>query len=203
MAAAAPRPRPAGASLAAELALVLMDRPWMFPSERSPGRADDGRATLLVIDDDDAIRRVVRRTLESPQCRVLEAANGLQGLQAIDRADPPVDAVLTDLKMPVLDGMAVLRVLTMHRPLLPVLAMSADAGALSGTSVDILLKPFSTEVLSQRIGGVLARCVQMKDLARRQRADAHESSSLARLQRVRNDQRRHRTVSLVAAALGQ
>ncbi len=58
--------------------------------------------TVLVIEDDDDHREVARRLLELLGARVVPAADGLEGLEQLERQKP--DAVLCDLTMPIMDG---------------------------------------------------------------------------------------------------
>ena len=79
-------------------------------------------ARILVIDDEDRIRRLLRRALEMEGHQVLEAREGNEGLQVI-RTTPP-DLVITDLMMPDKDGLEVLMALRHEAPELKVIAMS-------------------------------------------------------------------------------
>jgi len=99
--------------------------------------------TLLVIDDERAVRQLVRRMLEPHICRVVEAADGSEALAIIESHSAPIDAVLTDLRMPGMTGEEVVAALQRQAPRLPVLAMTghADTAALAG-SVKLLAKPF-------------------------------------------------------------
>jgi DNA-binding NtrC family response regulator len=109
--------------------------------------------TTLVIDDEPAIRGFVRRALElKPElCRVVEAGDGAQGLDIIQRGIPRVSLVLTDFRMPSIGGREVIQVLQLHLPDLPVICMTGYSSG--GTAVaqeygiPILIKPFSAGVL--------------------------------------------------------
>ncbi|CAD5372799.1 hypothetical protein RA210_U220045 [Rubrivivax sp. A210] len=62
---------------------------------------------VLIVDDEEIVRRCHRRVLASEHCEVLAVHGGLQALAAMETA--PFDIVLLDLRMPGMDGMAVLR----------------------------------------------------------------------------------------------
>jgi DNA-binding NtrC family response regulator len=62
------------------------------------------KPTVLVVDDEESIREIVREHL-AVDCNVLEAGNGMDALSAVMVADPPVDLVVTDLKMGGIDGL--------------------------------------------------------------------------------------------------
>src|SRR5688572_21058336 len=106
----------------------------MFPApdssnERAPsssriGVGYRGTGTILVIDDEEVVRSVTTRILQSVGFQVIAAADGLDGLSRFRNHQNEVAAVLLDLTMPGLDGEAVFRELRELRADLPVLLMS-------------------------------------------------------------------------------
>ena len=62
------------------------------------------KPTVLVVDDEDSVREIVRDLLLAGDCNVLEAGNGFDALSEVMVANPPVDLVVTDLKMAGMDG---------------------------------------------------------------------------------------------------
>jgi CheY-like chemotaxis protein len=104
--------------------------------------------TVLVADDDDVIRRLCRRGLESNGAYVLEAEDGEAALRLVTVYSGPIDLVITDLMMPRLSGHEVAEVLSVFRPGLPVLAMSGAATKLEpDRRLPVLAKPFAIEAL--------------------------------------------------------
>jgi two-component system cell cycle sensor histidine kinase/response regulator CckA len=107
-----------------------------------------GQTTVLVADDEEPVRRFVRIVLEREGFRVLEAVDGAQALIVHDSAEPPVDLLLTDVVMPLMDGGALARRLLETRPGLRVIFMSGFVGAkplpsrATGTPAPFLQKPF-------------------------------------------------------------
>ena len=91
---------------------------------------DLGGARLLVIDDEESVRRLVRRMLGDCNCRILEAADGFDGLMLIER-EPAMDLVITDLSMPRIGGLAVVQSLLRRYPELPVVVMSGNSAAMA------------------------------------------------------------------------
>lgn len=79
-------------------------------------------ARIIVIDDDDAVRRIVRETLERAGHVVLDANDGETGLELV--RTKPCDLVITDIFMPGMDGIVTLRQLRKERPDLKVIVMS-------------------------------------------------------------------------------
>jgi len=81
--------------------------------------------TVLLVEDEDKLRRVIRRLLEREGLHVLEAQNGLTALEILnDPVDQHVELVLTDLRMPVMDGRQLAAELARVRPDLPIVFMS-------------------------------------------------------------------------------
>lgn len=81
-------------------------------------------ARILIVDDDAAVRRALRRLLEREGHRVNEAENGQVGLHRL--GESPVDLVMADLFMPVMDGLEFISKLQQEYPGTKVLAMSGS-----------------------------------------------------------------------------
>ena len=128
--------------------------------------AGDGRAVakkVLLVEDEDALRRVMKDLLEREGFVCFEAADGVKALDEIDRAAP--DIVVLDLNLPRLDGYGVLSHLR-ARPAtaeLPVIVLTAKGDEDSEVRVfefgasDYLTKPFRPRALSARLHSLLAR----------------------------------------------
>jgi two-component system, cell cycle sensor histidine kinase and response regulator CckA len=123
-------------------------------------------ATVLVVDDESMVRTLVRRMLEPGVCAVVEAEDGESALRLIERGQPAIDVVLTDLVMPGIDGFDLITVLSRHRRDLPVLCMSGFASAsTSRLTVPFIPKPFSLEVLRAALEPMLARRREVRHMA--------------------------------------
>jgi DNA-binding response OmpR family regulator len=120
--------------------------------------------TVLVVEDDAAIRRGVVDALKFSGYSVREAADGKSGLDAAaGDGGAGVDLVLLDILMPKMDGVAVLTELRKSRPALPVIFLTALGqeedrvrGLKSGAD-DYIVKPFSIGELLARVEAVLRR----------------------------------------------
>ena len=77
-------------------------------------------ATVLIVDDEAAVRRLVARSLPGVGFSVQEAENGVSALRLLEAADP-VHLVISDIHMPAMDGLALARDLRALRPLLSIL----------------------------------------------------------------------------------
>ena len=117
--------------------------------------------TVLVVDDEAAMRRVLEIMLQQMGHRVLLASDGAQALDVLDR--DRVDLVLTDLRMPELDGIGLLRGIAARSLPIPAIVMTAQGSIASAVEAmklgaqDYLLRPFDVEVLELAMERVLSR----------------------------------------------
>ena len=81
-------------------------------------------AKILIIEDDDAVRHSIRRTLERNGYEVIVASDGKIALNVIEQQTP--DAVLTDIFMPDMDGLEFIRKIVKSKPDIPVIAMTGS-----------------------------------------------------------------------------
>ena len=117
------------------------------------------RPTVLVVDDEPELRNVARRMLEEAGYDVLEAPDGQAALQLVNGAHAPVDVVLTDIRMPIMNGWQLAEALTSRQPPVPVVLMSgfgSGAEAAFYPAVNFLGKPFSGDALLGLVRRVLA-----------------------------------------------
>jgi two-component system C4-dicarboxylate transport response regulator DctD len=156
-----------------------MDDPWTSPDSRMP----DG-ATVLLVEDDTSVRRAVRRMLQLSGAVVVEAADGSEAIDLIERdRDGRLEAVVTDLRMPKVSGSELIAVLQECRPDLPLVAISAiDELLATVQGVPLLRKPFTDEQMVGTLGALVAEARAMHAQARQIRADAAESRSIAHQQ---------------------
>lgn len=124
---------------------------------------------LLVIDDEPAIREGVRRILESESFQVETFASGHAALERIKQE--PFDLVVTDLKMPGISGMEVLKAIKEIQPDLPVIFITGYSSVDSAVevmklgAVDYIAKPFTPEEMLQTVKTALEqRVVALEDL---------------------------------------
>jgi PAS domain S-box-containing protein len=119
-------------------------------------------ALVLVVEDEPAIRELVRRTLESAGLVVIEAENGRQALDIFALGGEPPKLVVSDVIMPVVNGRELSDALADTHPNLPVLFMSGYTGddvlarSLLPETAAFIQKPFAPEDLLSRVRGMLA-----------------------------------------------
>jgi DNA-binding response OmpR family regulator len=133
------------------------------------------KQSILIADDEPGLREIVRVNLEAEGYRVLEAADGLDALQVIQRAAP--DLLVLDIAMPRMDGWEVLRYLESRSETagLPVIILTARASeddmvrGLEEGAVQYITKPFFPEDLIASVKITLdVFDSQMRDQYRRQ-----------------------------------
>jgi two-component system cell cycle sensor histidine kinase/response regulator CckA len=124
------------------------------------------RETVLVVDDEEMVRRLAVRILLGQGYRVLEAGGGEEAVRILQRASSRIDGVLTDVAMPGLGGRQLGETITRCWPGLRVLYMSGfparrmvEEGALDPTS-PFLQKPFTTEQLTRKVREMLIKPIE-------------------------------------------
>jgi len=123
-------------------------------------------ATILVVDDETNLRKVLSATLRREGYEVVQAADGAEGLEIFDRGG--IDVVVSDLVMPKVGGFEVLEHVLEKAPDVPVILITAHGTVDSAVSAiktgafDYITKPFEQAELKQ----VIAKAVRTRDLGR-------------------------------------
>ncbi len=134
-------------------------RPASTAELSSPG----GRETVLLVEDDEQVRNLVRLVLVEKGYTVLETINGREALELATALTSALDLVISDVMMPDLGGRALATALREMRPELPILFISgyvSDAAGHDEVSSDhehFLPKPFAPEALAARVRAILDR----------------------------------------------
>jgi DNA-binding NtrC family response regulator len=128
--------------------------------------AAEGRAgsvvSVLVVDDEAAVRRFACRVLERAGYDVFEAIDGVEALELIQGQTMVLELVVSDIVMPRMNGVELMQALSLSRPSLSVILMSGYAtSALSELGIvapcSILTKPFSAERLLAEVNRCIPR----------------------------------------------
>jgi two-component system cell cycle sensor histidine kinase/response regulator CckA len=120
-----------------------------------------GTEVILFAEDDESVRSIMVRGLRRHGFTVLEAADGHQALHISERHKGPIDLVLTDAKMPRLNGIGLVERLRDQRPSLPAILISGDNVVAPDGLFDLnLRKPLGIEELSRHVRQILDRDVR-------------------------------------------
>jgi CheY-like chemotaxis protein len=144
-----------------EFSMDLLEEPALPEEVGAEGR---GRgASVLLVEDEDQLRRVMKDLLQREGYRVAEARDGIQALDEVDRFAP--DVIILDLNLPGIDGYSVLAQLR-SRPAtrdIPIMVLTAKGDEDNEVRVfelgadDFVTKPFRARSLTARIEAVLGR----------------------------------------------
>jgi len=124
-----------------------------------PSTNEDGQGTVLLVEDEDAVRQIIRRTLAKAGYAVVEAIDGLDALTILEAQAKSIDIVLSDVAMPRMDGRQLADHIRVRWPSLPVVMMSGFANpeqvrTNAGVTL-MLLKPFTSQTLVSAIRDAL------------------------------------------------
>jgi two-component system cell cycle sensor histidine kinase/response regulator CckA len=132
-------------------------------SEARTRAADDtGQGTILLVEDEEGLRGLNARGLRSRGYQVLEAGNGVEAIEVIERHPGKIDLVVSDVVMPEMDGPALLKVLRERLPELRIIFVSGyaeEAFAKSlpeGGQFEFLAKPFALKQLIAKVKDTMA-----------------------------------------------
>jgi two-component system cell cycle response regulator CpdR len=118
-------------------------------------------AKILIAEDEDTLRRFVGRALKMDGHDVVEAVDGAHGLEAL-RDGGSYDLLLSDIRMPVMDGIELAHIAAGEFPQLKILLMTGfaeqreRAGSLNEVVVDVVPKPFSLPDIRSAVAEALA-----------------------------------------------
>jgi two-component system, cell cycle response regulator CpdR len=119
-------------------------------------------ARILIAEDDDSVRTFVRRALEIDGHAVVETCDGAEALERLEEEGGAFDLLLTDIRMPLMDGIALALAAAPQFPALVILLMTgyADqrerAHGLDALVHDVVAKPFSLADIRAKVAEALA-----------------------------------------------
>jgi CheY-like chemotaxis protein len=118
----------------------------------------DGTETILLVEDESAVRLFAQRVLQDRGYRVLALGDPRLALDTARRDPGAFDALVTDVVMPAISGPALAQLITELRPGLPILFMSGYGGsALPAGTPAPLIKPFNAPELADAVGALFGR----------------------------------------------
>ena len=128
--------------------------PWGMHTKDTPGK---GR--ILIVDDEESIRKALRLTLRKAGYDVVEADDGAEGIEAIGADDNPlmVDVIICDIRMPKINGLEAIAFFRQQYPSVPVLVLTGYPDVQLATNllkqgvVDYLVKPADKDALNAAV----------------------------------------------------
>jgi two-component system, cell cycle response regulator CpdR len=117
---------------------------------------------ILIVDDESSVRAPLRRALELDGHIVSEASDGAEGLDKLLSDEPGYDLLISDIRMPVMDGIALALSVAAQKPGFPIVLMTGyaeqreRAKELEGLVRDVLSKPFSLSEFRAAIRAVIS-----------------------------------------------
>lgn len=134
-------------------------------SNQNPGifiTPDFSGIKVLIVEDDTVGLKMIIYMLKSSECITINASNGVEALEAI-KANPDIDVILMDLKMPIMDGFEATMAIRKDFPNLPIIALTAYSlikdkkRAFAAGCNDIITKPVDKEMLFMKLKKILGR----------------------------------------------
>jgi DNA-binding NtrC family response regulator len=120
-----------------------------------------GHETVLLVEDEEVVRKTVSAVLRRQGYTVIETATALEACELFGRQGGEIDLLVTDVVMPGMNGPALAQRLVGHQPSLRVLFISGYMGTpapeMQKVNVSFLNKPFQTSTLASRVREVLNR----------------------------------------------
>jgi hypothetical protein len=139
-------------------AIELAGAPFGQPAESPARRCEE---TILLVEDEDALREVTRRILIGAGYNVIVATNGLEALQVAEAHGAQIDMLLSDVVMPQMNGPLLVERLLAQRPSIRVLLMSGfaqpilDSGGHLGAGIALIEKPLAGPALLAKVAQIL------------------------------------------------
>ena len=111
--------------------------------------------TSLIVDDDPLVRRFIKAVLERDGYQVTEAKDGLDALDTLRTLSGAVDVLVSDIKMPHLDGLALAGFVRAEFPAIAILLISGYGALERKPAFDILQKPFLPSALVSAVNQIV------------------------------------------------
>jgi len=119
-------------------------------------------ARVLIAEDEDAVRRLIVRALEDEGHDISSASDGAEALELMADENKPFDLLLTDIKMPIMDGLALAMAAAREQPELVIMLMTGyaeqreRAHGIDALVHDVVQKPFTVDQICVAVREALA-----------------------------------------------
>ena len=140
--------------------------PWGLHTKDTPGM---GR--VLIVDDEEIVRKVLRGMLTDAGYEVVDAENGSEGIEKIGSGDNPlmVDVIVCDIRMPKINGVEAIAFFRQQYPSVPIIVLTGFPDTKMATELltkgvtDYLVKPVDREKLLGAVKGAMAQRLTLSD----------------------------------------
>ena len=121
-------------------------------------------ANILIVDDSSTMRKLISRSLRQAGLSIddiLEAGDGIEGLNVLQTSGKNVNLILSDINMPNMDGLEFVKAVRANGYSMPIVMITTEGGedviaeAMASGAKDSIKKPFTPEQLSEKLGGLL------------------------------------------------
>lgn len=134
----------------------------MYNKEKRKGRDNMGEITILIVDDESRMRKLIKDFLMKKEYKILEAVDGEDAINVFNENQEKINLILLDVMMPKLDGWSVLRQIrqTSNVPIIMLTARGEEQDELFGFELGVdeyISKPFSPKILVARVEALLKR----------------------------------------------
>jgi CheY-like chemotaxis protein len=116
------------------------------------------RETILLVEDEPAVRSLFVRALSREGYTIVEARNGREAMDLFDQLGSNIDLLVTDLRMPLMGGLELARELRTRQPAMKLLCVSGyPDNEMPSIGAEFLAKPFSRDALVAKVREILDR----------------------------------------------
>jgi len=121
-------------------------------------------ANILIVDDSSTMRKIISRSLRQaglPIDDILEAGDGIEGINALQTSGKTINLILSDINMPNMDGLEFVKAVRANGYTMPIVMITTEGGedviaeAMASGAKDSIKKPFTPEQLGEKLGGLL------------------------------------------------
>jgi two-component system chemotaxis response regulator CheY len=121
-------------------------------------------ANILIVDDSSTMRKIISRSLRQAGLSIddiIEAGDGIEGINALQTSGKTVNLILSDINMPNMDGLEFVKAVRANGYSMPIVMITTEGGedviaeAIASGAKDSIKKPFTPEQLSEKLGGLL------------------------------------------------
>ena len=121
-------------------------------------------ANILIVDDSSTMRKIISRSLRQaglPIDDILEAGDGIEGINVLQTSGKTINLILSDINMPNMDGLEFVKAVRANGYSMPIVMITTEGGedviadALSSGAKDSIKKPFTPDQLNEKLGGLL------------------------------------------------